>query len=65
MFDFLIGTRFYYQNKYVEVTEGYGDYICNKCALFGNPKNCHLICCYACERKDKTAVYLKEIKDEF
>lgn len=63
MFDFSIGTRFYYQNKYVEVTEGYGDHICNKCALFGNTETCHLICCYACERRDKTAVYFKEIEE--
>lgn len=63
MFDFSIGTKFYYQNKHIEVTEGDGGYICNKCTLFGNLKTCHSICCYACERRDKTAVYFKEIKE--
>lgn len=39
MFDFLTGTRFYYQNKYIEVTAGDGDYICNKCAIKNLTKN--------------------------
>ena len=63
MFEFLIGTRFYYKGKLVEVKENL-DESCSNCVF--NPKRKDLCCKQNCdpdERYDKKFVIFKEVKE--
>ena len=62
MFEFLIGTRFYYKGKLVEVKENL-DLPCSECIF--KPKRNDLSCkqnCDQSERHDGKYVIFKEIK---
>ena len=64
MFEFLIGTRFYYKGKLVEVKENSGE-PCSDCVF--KPIRHNLYCkqnCDSQDRHDKKYVIFKEVKDE-
>ena len=64
MFEFLIGTRFYYNGKLVEVKENL-DESCSNCVF--KPKRNDLSCkqnCDQSERHDGKYVIFKEVRDE-
>ena len=64
MFEFLIGTRFYYKGKLVEVKENSGE-PCSDCVF--KPIRNNLYCKQNCDpddRHDKKFVIFKEVKDE-
>lgn len=64
MLEFLIGTRFYYKGKLVEVKENSGE-PCSDCVF--KPIRNNLYCKQNCdpdERHDKKFVIFKEVKDE-
>lgn len=63
MFEFLIGTRFYYKGKFVEVKENL-DLPCSDCIF--KPKRKNLYCKQNCDpddRHDKKFVIFKEVKE--
>ena len=63
MFEFLIGTRFYYKGKLVEVKENL-DLPCSDCIF--KPKRKNLYCKQNCDpndRHDKKYVIFKEVKE--
>lgn len=63
MFEFLIGTRFYYKGKLVEVKENLG-LSCFDCVF--KPKRKDLYCKQNCDpndRHDKKYVIFKEVKE--
>lgn len=65
MFEFLIGTRFYYKNKLVEVKENLHGEPCSDCVF--KPIRNNLYCKQNCDpqnRHDKKYVIFKEVKDE-
>ena len=65
MFEFLIGTRFYYKNKLVEVKENLHGEPCSDCVF--KPIRNNLYCKQKCDpqdRHDKKYVIFKEVKDE-
>ena len=65
MFEFLIGTRFYYKGKLVEVKENIDGEPCDNCVF--KPRRKNLFCkqnCDSDERHDKKFVIFKEVKDE-
>ena len=61
MYEFLLGTRFYYKDKLVEVVESDG----NKCldCVFSETFCIHRKC-LPVQRHDKKSVYFKEVNDE-
>lgn len=64
MFEFLIGTRFYYNGKLVEVKENLCE-PCDNCVF--KPIRNNLYCKQNCdpdERHDKKYVIFKEVNDE-
>ena len=64
MFEFLIGTRFYYKGKLVEVKENPGE-PCSNCIF--KPIRNNLYCkqnCDPSERHDGKYVIFKEVRDE-
>lgn len=73
MIDLPIGTRFYFEDKLVEVVEGktidrcFGCVLKNKVFKDGYGENemasCYSVECCRDERKDKTDVYFKEVKE--
>ena len=64
MFEFLIGTRFHYKGKLVEVKENL-DLPCSGCIF--KPRRKDFYCKHNCapnDRHDKKYVIFKEVKDE-
>lgn len=65
MFEFLIGTRFYYKGKLVEVKENLDGELCSDCVF--KPIRNNLYCkqnCDSSERHDGKYVIFKEVRDE-
>lgn len=63
MFEFLIGTRFYYKNKLVEVKENLHGEPCSDCVF--KPIRNNLYCKQNCDpddRHDKKFVIFKEVE---
>lgn len=62
MIELPIGTRFYYNGVLCEVTFD-KDIQCLNCVLDEDPELCKLFPCVQWKRKDKTAVFFKEVKE--